>query len=44
MTAYLDEDGHVKARPKREPSYNEQVIAYVPVKWGRAYPAEVQTG
>ena len=43
MTVYTDENGHVKARPCREPSFSDQVIAYLPVKWGRAFPAVVQT-
>ena len=43
MTVYTDDSGHVKARPCREPSFNDQVIAYLPVKWGRAFPVVVQT-
>lgn len=42
MAVYVDEHGHVRGRPKREPSFNEQVIMPIPVQWGRAWPAKVQ--
>ena len=43
MTVYTDDSGHVKARPCREPSFSERMTyPYLPVKWGRAFPKQVQ--
>lgn len=43
MTVYVDDHGDVQARPKREPAWQwPPRRPYVPVKWGHAFPREVQ--